>query len=90
MNISAVNAIKIECNITSGAYSNNKLGHTIHEFYPSVEIGYKIIEVPQNVIYLPVTVHAINNLTVRCVDQDNKLVNFRGETLTLRVHIKKI
>lgn len=90
VNVSSLNTIKIDCNITSGAYSNDKLGHTIHEFYPSVDIGYKIVEVPQNVIYLPVTVNTINNLTIRCVDQNNKLVNFRGETITLRVHIKKI
>lgn len=90
VNTSTLNAIKIDCNITSGAYSNDRLGHTIHEFYPSVEVGYKIVEVPQSVIYLPVTVRTINNLTIRCVDQDNKLVDFRGETITLRVHIKKI
>lgn len=87
--ISTVNAIKIECNIVAGAYCNGKLGHTIHEFYPSVGAGFKIIEVPQNVIYLPLTVHSIDNLTIRCVDQDNKLVDFRGETITLRIHIKK-
>jgi hypothetical protein len=90
VNISSVNAIKIECNITSAAYSNDKLGHTLHEFYPSVDSGYKIVEVPQTVIYLPLTVHTIDNLTIRCVDQNNKLVNFRGETITLRVHIKKV
>lgn len=88
--ISPVNTIKLECNITSGAYSNDKLCHTIHEFYPTVEPGFKIVEAPQNVIYLPLTVRTINNLTVKCVDQDNRPVNFRGETITLRVHIKKI
>jgi hypothetical protein len=88
--ISAVNALKIECNITAGAYSNNSIVHTIHEFYPSVPVGYKIIEVPRNIIYLPVTERSIDNLTVRIVDQDNKLVNFRGEMISLRLHIKRI
>lgn len=88
--ISSVNAIKIECNIVSGAYSNNKLGHTIHEFYPEVASGFKIVEVPRNVIYLPLNACIVNSLSIRCVDQDNNLVNFRGETITLRIHIKKI
>lgn len=41
--ISTINAIKIDANITTGAYSNDKLGRTLHEFYPMSDIGYKII-----------------------------------------------
>lgn len=87
--INSVNVIKIECNITSGAYANDNPTHTLHEFYPTVAIGYKIVEIPRTVIYLPVITRSIHNLTVRIVDQDNKLLNFRGETISLRVHIKK-
>lgn len=87
--ISGVNVIKIECNIIEGAYSNDDPMHTLHEFYPTVGIGYKIVEVPQNVIYLPLTVRTIHNINIRIVDQSNNLVDFRGELVTLRVHIKK-
>lgn len=90
INILKVNAIKVECNIITGAYANNKPVHTIHEFFPTVSPGFKIIEVPQNVIYLPVTVKSIHTLSLSIVDQDGNLVNFRGETITIRVHIKKI
>ena len=51
-----INALRVECNITSGAYINNKKVHTIHEFFPSVPSGFEIIEVPSHVIYLPVSV----------------------------------
>lgn len=84
-----MNAIRVECNLTSGAYINNRLIHTIHEFFPTVSPGYKIVEVPKNVIYLPVTVEEIHMLNIRIVDQDGHLVNFRGETITIRIHIKK-
>lgn len=87
--ISGVNVIKIECNIVEGAYSNSNPMHTLHEFYPSVPIGYKIVEVPQNVIYLPITVRSIQNISIRIVDQNNNLIDFRSEMVTLRVHIKK-
>lgn len=90
VNIMLVNVIKFECNIISGAYSNGKPVHTIHEFYPTVESGYKIVEVPLNVIYLPITTRSISNICVRAVDQDGNLVDFRGETITLRLHIKKL
>ena len=60
----------------------------LHEFFPAVPIGYKIIEVPSQVIYLPVTVKNIDKLQLRIVDQDGDLVNFRGEVITVRLHIK--
>lgn len=85
-----VNVVRIECNIIKGAYLNSNAAHTIHEFSPNVPPGYKIIEKPQNVIYFPVTVKSIHDLNLTIVDQDNNLVNFRGERITVRLHIKKV
>lgn len=85
-----VNALRVECNITTGAYLNNQQVHTIHEFFPGVPPGYKIIEAPSHVIYLPVAVQAIHNLQLKIVDQDGELVNFRGEVITIRLHVKSI
>lgn len=85
-----INSLRIECNITAGAYLNSKKSHTIHEFFPSVPAGYKIIEIPSQVIYLPITVKSIDFLQLRIVDQDGDIVNFRGEVITIRLHIKEI
>lgn len=83
-----VNALRVECNITTGAYINERKVHTIHEFFPIVPPGYKIIEVPSHVIYLPITTRVIDSIELRIVDQDGRLVNFRGEVITIRLHIK--
>ena len=51
-----VNALRVECNITSGAYMNEQKLYTIHEIFPAVASGFKIIEVSKEIIYLPVSV----------------------------------
>ena len=84
-----VNALRVECNITAGAYINDRKVHTIHEFFPAVPPGYKIIEVPSQIIYLPIAVKTIDHLQVRIVDQEGTLVNFRGEVITIRLHVKQ-
>lgn len=88
VNIIKVNAIRVECSIISGSFINNNHVHTLHEFSPNVGPGYKIVEVPTNVIYLPVSVKLISSLTLKLVDQDGDLINFRGETITIRLHLK--
>lgn len=89
-NILKVNVIRVQCNIITGSYFNSQASHTIHEFSPKVAPGYKIIEVPQNVIYFPITVKSIQRIDLTLVDQNNQLINFRGETITIRLHIKKL
>lgn len=89
VNINDINVIRVDCNIASGSYINDKRTHNIHEFYPQSEIGYKLIEVPKNLIYHPVIERVIQYLRINITDQNGELIDFRGETITCRIHIKK-
>lgn len=88
VNILKVNALQIQCSITTGAYMNNLPAHTIHEFGINVPPGYKLDEIPRNLIYLPVNINVISSLTIWIVDQEGRLINFRGEEITLRLHLR--
>lgn len=88
VDINKVNAIRVECNIIDGTYINNQSAHILHEFSIKVSPGYKIIEVPSNVIYLPVNVRRITSLSLKFIDQDGRIINFRGEKITVRLHLK--
>ena len=89
INIITVNTIRVECNIARGSFENGREGHVLHEFYPTVGTGYKIVEVPNTIIYLPVNVQRINNLTVTLRDQNGRALNLRKEILSLRLHLRK-
>ena len=88
--ITNVNSICIDCNITGGSFSNGEESHIVHEFSTTVPVGYKIVEVPQNIIYLPVTVKTITNLKVQILDQEGRIINLRDEIVTVRLHLKKL
>lgn len=91
-----INAICIQCNLVSGAYVNDieaqeaREGHIIHQLFPNVPPGFKIVENPTNLIYLPITTRIIDYIALQIVDQDGNLVNFRGERVTVRLHLKKL
>lgn len=88
--ISKLNIIRVECNIVSGAYVNGKPRHTIHEFASNkVHVGYKIIEQPRNIIYLPLIQKRINSIHISIVDQEGRPIDFRGEEIACRIHIKR-
>ena len=81
--------IRIECDIVSGSYVNGKPSHIIHEFVPNVPPGYRIIEIPKNLIYFPVNQNSISSINVKIRDDKNQLINLRGEEVQLYLHVKK-
>ena len=89
VDILRINSILVNIDIISGSYVNGTTKRTIYSFFPDVSPGYKIIESPVNLVYLPITLDTIDSLNVTITDQDYHLLNLRNEKLTIRFHIRE-
>ena len=90
INILTINSILVNINIISGSYVNGSTQHTIYSFFPNVSPGYKIIENPHNLLYLPITSDTIHRITIWLTDQIEIEINLRGENLSMRFYLREI
>jgi hypothetical protein len=88
VNIMKVNCIKVDCNLISGSFNDGEPSQTIHEFYPSVPPGYKIIEVPRHLVFYSLHSTSISKVDIVLKDQDDSLINLREQPITIRLQIK--
>ena len=88
-NIYSIDIILVNIDIIEGSYVNGKTKNTIYSFFPDVSPGFKIIESPVNLVYLPLLTDTISNLNLSITDQDDNLLNLRDEKLTARFHIRE-
>ena len=58
VNILTINSILVNIDIISGSYVNGSTQLTIYSYFPDISLGYKIIENPHNLLYLPITIHS--------------------------------
>lgn len=88
LSISKVNSIQIEVNIVCGSYQNGMPSDCIYKCFLHVPPGFRITEIPNNVIYLPLNTDEIDRIVVKLVDERHNLINFRGEEISLELHLK--
>lgn len=89
VDIIKVNVVQVKCNIVHGSYKDGINDHILHTFYPTVPPGFKIVEKPTNLVYLPVNVNRIDTIRISLVDQDDNIIDFRDEEITIRLHLRK-
>src|SRR5271156_1433639 len=90
VDIMPINTILVNLDIIQGSYVNGQASPAIYAFYPSVSPGYKIIERPSpSLTYFLLSRHDISRIRVWLTDQDGNIVDFRGERITNRIHIRR-
>jgi len=91
VNILSINSILVNVDMIGRSYVNGRTQNTIYSFFPNLSPGYKIVENPRNLVYLPVILDKINNkMNAVVTDQNGKQLNLRGENLAIRYHLREI
>ena len=70
VNILSINSIIVNSDVIGGSYVNVKTQKTIYTFFPNVSPGYKIVENPRNLVYLPVILDKISKMATVLTDQN--------------------
>lgn len=82
--IFTINTIKIKCSLVNSNINNDNLrDNTLYEFPLIGNIGEKIVERPNPVSYYKTNTDEIHVLSLRVVDQDDYLIDFQGEKITI-------
>lgn len=89
VNILKINSILVHTDIITSTYQDGRMEPIIYSFFPNVSPGEKIVAVQQNLIYAPVTTDTIYRMTTWLTDQDNIRLDLRGETITIRFHLRE-
>jgi len=90
VNILSINSILVNVDVIGESYVNGRTQNTIYSFFPNVSTGYKIVENPRNLVYLPVILDKINKMETVVTDQNGKQLNLRGKKLAIRYHLREI
>lgn len=79
-----INTVKIKCNLVNSNINNNNLrDNTLYEFPLSGLTGEKIVERPNSVSHYKVNTDEIHVLSLRVVVQNDYLIDFQGEKITI-------
>jgi hypothetical protein len=91
VNIMKINSILVNVDFMSGSYVKGSQYPVIYSFFPNVSPVRKIIERPNpSLVFYQVNRSDINNMRLWLTNQNNNLVDVRGETVTVRILIREV
>ena len=83
--------VSITCNIITDVFANQESSHILHDFIIEEGGGYSIREAPSTLLYHPVSVRSINNITLRLVNKHNQLIGLQPHTRVFyKLHLKPV
>ena len=91
INISNITSINLICDLVEGTYQDRKRNNCLYNFpYGTVPYGYRIVQLVNTPIYLPINRKTISSIQFKIVDQEDNLFDFNGENISFSLHLKQV
>ena len=90
VNLSNTNKIHLKCDAIDGSVVNGVRQPILYSFVLDKPAGYKIFSEPETIHYKKINKSVLNTIRFYLEDDNNKEVDFNGETLTFTLQMIKI
>ena len=90
LNLNTINKIHLKCDIIDGSIQDGVRQPILFSFVLDKPSGYKVFCQPETIHYKKINKSILNTVTFYLEDDNNKEVNFNGETLTFTLQMIKI
>ena len=78
-----ISNIFIKCNLIESSFLNGTKDCVLYNFFPNVPPGYVLNENPIHIVHHQLNTTEIDKIAIRITDQNDDLVNFRGEEIII-------
>ena len=90
VNLGSTNKIHLNCDCIDGSVVNGIRHPILFSFVLDKKPGYKVFSEPETIHYKKINKSVLNTITFYLEDDNNKVVDFNGETLTFTLQMVKI
>ena len=90
VNLNSTNKIHLKCDVINGSVVNGVRQPILYSFLLDKPAGYKVFSQPETIHYKKINKSVLNTITFYLEDDNNKVVDFNGETLTFTLQMIKI
>ena len=90
LNINTIDKIHLKCDAIDGSIQDGIRQPILFSFVLNKPSGYKVFCEPETIHYKKINKSVLNTITFYLEDDNNKEVNFNGETLTFTLQMIKI
>ena len=90
VNLSNTNKIHLKCDVIDGSVVNGIRHPILFSFVLDKKPGYKRFSEPETIHYKKINKSVLNTITFFLEDDNNKVVDFNGETMTFTLQMIKI
>ena len=90
VNLSSTNKIHLKCDAIDGSVVDGVRQPILYSFVSDKPSGYKVFSEPETIHYKKINKSVLNTITFYLEDDNNKEVDFNGETLTFTLQMIKI